>query len=56
MRECPRCGGSLARGVVDGKEVERCTRCPYHVFIVPLDRTRIVGPRYGNLWPVGEKA
>lgn len=56
MKVCPRCGQPLVREVRDEHDIERCTRCPYHVWIVPLDHTKITRPKYGNLWPVGEKS
>lgn len=62
MRECPRCGRPLVREVIGGKERERCTRCPYHAWIVPKERTKAT-PKLGGwgvvLTPtddVGEKA
>ncbi len=54
MKLCPRCGQPLVRDVKHGKDVERCTRCSYRAWIVPLEHTKATRPKYGDLWPAND--
>lgn len=51
VAKCPRCGAEMQQVHVGDRLQDRCQGCGYRVWVVRLENTRAVEPKYGDLVP-----